>query len=59
MKLTRDIVGCLILGLLIGIVVKNILNILELPIIHVLPDGSTCEEHKPEKYEVVYVPRCD
>ena len=58
-RLTRDVIGCLILGLLIGTVVKGVLGVLELPIVHVLPDGSACEEHKPDKYEVLYVPRCD
>lgn len=58
MKLTRDLIGCLILGLLIGTVFKGILDVLELPVVHVLPDGSTCEEVKPDKYEVIYVPQC-
>lgn len=58
-KLARDLIGCLILGLLIGLVLKGILDVLELPVVHVLPDGSTCEEHKPDKYEVVYVSQCN
>lgn len=59
MRLARNLIGCLILGLLIGMVIKGVLDVLELPVVHVLPDGSTCEEHKPDKYEVMYVPRCD
>lgn len=59
MKLVRDIVGCLILGLLIGVVLKGVMDYLELPVVHVLPDGSACEEIKPDTYEVIYVPRCD
>lgn len=58
-RLTRDLIGCLILGLLIGMVVKGVLDVLDLPVVHVLPDGSTCEKTKPDKYEVIYVPQCD
>lgn len=59
MRLTRELIGCLILGLLIGMVFKGILDVLELPVVHVLPDGSTCEETKPDKYEVMYVSQCN
>ena len=59
MKLTREVLGFLVLGILIGAVLKGVMDYLDLPVVHVLPDGSACEEVKPDKYEVMYVPRCD